>query len=236
MANDQTFSLSHRAGFTAIELIVVVSVIILLVSLTVPSIMPALKKGAVNDAATAIQRVCSQARQLARTRQEPSPTASPGGVKYWGVNVVVPSDFPVKPAYASVIFGNSTPSGPDDNLELNPASITTPKNPWYRQTMPKSAAPIKMASLPTGTPAVYTFMPKGSSVGWYYQYRTGFVIQNGATATTPINIGTRGDSSVSPAIPPGTPPVFGVASLDQKYVMAIAIYSIGLANIQDLPQ
>ena len=30
--------------------------------------------------------------------------------------------------------------------------------------------------------------------------------------------------------------VFGVASLDQKYVMAIAVYSIGLANIQDLPQ
>lgn len=233
MANDR----DPRAGFTAIELIVVVSVIILLVSLTVPSIMPALKKGAVNDAATAIQRVCSQARQLARTRQEPSPGVG-GGIKYWGVNVVVPTDFPTKPAYAAVIFGNSTPTGPDPSLENNPAS----NKPWYRQDMPRSAAPFKMNALPSGTPATYTFMPKGSSVGWYYQYRTGFVIQNGGTATQPINIGTvafPGDSTVTPplpAIPAGIPPVFGVASLDQKYVMAIAVYSIGLANIQDMPQ
>ncbi len=233
MANKQTYAFGQRAGFTAIELIVVVSVIILLVSLTVPSIMPALKKGAVNDAATAIQRVCSQARQLARTRQEPSLSgAGAGGVKYWGVNVVVPTDFPTKPAYAAVIFGNGTPTGPDTSLENNPVS----GKPWYRQDMPRSSAPYRMAALPTGNPRVYTFMAKGSSLGWYYQYRTGFVIKDGSTATQPINVGTPGDNTVTPSIPPGTPAVFGVASLDQKYVMAIAVYSIGLANIQDLPQ
>jgi type II secretory pathway pseudopilin PulG len=239
MRNDRSIgpmpTCRRRAGFTAIELIVVVSVIILLVSLTVPSIMPALKKGAVNDAATAIQRVCSQARQLARTRQEPAPTAG-SAVKYWGVNVVVPSDFPTKPAYAAVIFGNTVPSGPDDTLELNPLSTSNPKKPWFRQDMPRSAAPFKMTSLPTGNPRVYTFLPKGSSVGWYYQYRTGFVIKDGASATQPMSVGTLGDATVTPPIPPGVPQVFGVASLDQKYVMAIAVYSIGLANIQDLPQ
>jgi type II secretory pathway pseudopilin PulG len=231
----------RRAGFTAIELIVVVSVIILLVSLTVPSIMPALKKGAVNDAATAIQRVCSQARQLARTRQEPAPSAG-SAVKYWGVNVVVPADFPTKPAYAAVIFGNTVPSGTDDGLELNPLSTSSPKKPWFRQDMPRSAAPFKMDARPGGNPRIYTFLPKGSSVAWYYQYRTGFVIKDGSTATQPMNVGTvavPADLSATPptpAIPPGVPPVFGVASLDQKYVMAIAVYSIGLANIQDLPQ
>lgn len=237
MAADMTTPRIHasnpRAGFTAIELVVVVSVIILLVSLTVPSIMPALKKGAVNDAATAIQRACSQARQLARTRQEPSLAgAGAGGIKYWGVNVVVPTDFPAKAAYAAVIFGNSVPGGPSTSLENNPVS----GKPWYRQEMPRSAAPFSMAALPTGTPRTYTFMAKGTSVGWYYQYRTGFVIKDGGTATQPINIGTPGDSTVTPPITAGTPPVFGVASLDQKYVMAIAVYSIGLANIQDLPQ
>ena len=220
-----------RAGFTAIELIVVVSVIILLVSLTVPSIMPALKKGAVNDAATAIQRACSQARQLARTRQEPSLSAGTGGIKYWGVNVVVPTD-PAKAAYAAVIFGNSVPGGANTALENNPVS----NKPWYRQDMPRSASPFMMNALPTGNPRIYTFMARGTSVGWYYQYRTGFVIKDGGTATQPINIGTPGDSTVTPPVVAGTPPVFGVASLDQKYVMAIAVYSIGLANIQDLPQ
>ncbi|HEX3132451.1 MAG TPA: prepilin-type N-terminal cleavage/methylation domain-containing protein, partial [Planctomycetota bacterium] len=95
-----------RAGFTAIEMMVVVSIIIVLVAMVVPTIGPAMKKGSVHDAASAIQRACSMARQLARSTTEPRTTGASATPNYYGVAVVVPSETN-KPAYAVVVYGNN---------------------------------------------------------------------------------------------------------------------------------
>ncbi len=226
-----------RMGFTAIEMMVVVSIVIILVAMVVPTIGPAMRKGAVHDSANAIQRACSQARQLARSNSEPSTST-----KWYGVSVVVPSDG--KAAYAVVIYGgaandpsNYTFASDQSNHYPNGTPLldgTTSVYSGYKAAakfpLSRSVMPFKDATVPT-LPALpaYTFMAPGSAVGWYYQYRTGFVFMNPAIPGVGVDIGV-------PVILPATttaPQSFGVASLDKKYVVAIAVYKIGLLNTQD---
>ena len=104
--------------------------------------------------------------------------------------------------------------------------------------------PYSMGTVPAapsaGAQPTYTVMPTGTSMGWYYQYRTGFIVQNPGTNTTLINVGTLAQAARATPLPAlkavaaGIPPVFGVATLDQRYVVAIAVYSIGMMNVQDL--
>jgi type II secretory pathway pseudopilin PulG len=228
-------SRQSRAAFTAIEMMVVVSIIIVLVAMVVPTIGPAMKKGAVSDAANAIQRACSQARQLARSTTEPRVTS--GNPPWYGVAVVVPTEAN-KPAYAVVIYGNNNPSDYGFvSQESNQYPNGTPrldgtgnisgmraaaKFPFSRNVMPIIATG---SVSPTTTPS-YSLMGAGTAVGWYYQYRTGFVFNNVATPTRAMDIGVPGSGA--------TPEAFGVASLDLKYRIAVAVYKIGLLNAQDV--
>jgi type II secretory pathway pseudopilin PulG len=228
-------------GFTAIEMMVVVSIVIILVAMVVPTIGPAMRKGAVHDSANAIQRACSQARQLARSNSEPEGSATKP-LKWYGVSVVVPDDG--KAAYAVVVYGgvsdnpstyafasSSSNHYPNGTPKLDG---TTSTYSGYKAAakfpLSRSVMPFKDETVPT-LPALpaYTFMAPGSAIGWYYQYRTGFVFMNPASSGVGVDIGV-------PVISPATttaPQSFGVASLDKKYIVAIAVYKIGLLNTQD---
>ena len=233
-----------RSGFTAIELMVVVTVIILLVAMTVPSIFPAIRKGRVHDAANAITRVASQARQLARSRAQPSGQAG-DVLKWYGVAVVVPAS---GSAYAVLTYDSLNPNSSSVSAPFGlQAASSTAANTSYvsKQVFNANVMPftgVQVAPGP-GSKGVYSLQPRNSIVGWYYQYRTGFVINN-SSAPTALNcsqiasIGTpavaANPTTGAPAVIAGTPAVFGVTSLDQIYVVALSIYSIGLANAQDL--
>jgi len=231
-----------RAGFTAIELMVVVSIIILLVAMTVPSIFPAIRKGRVHDAANAILKVASQARQLARSRVMPLPTG-PVPCNFYGVAVVVPSS---GAAYAVLIYDQTIPSGSASGPVGRLADYST-TNYLSKQSFNANVMPFNnlMVAGGPGTKAIYGLQPRGTMVGWYYQYRTGFVLRNdmaplsGNQPLTQLgNIGTlavlANPTTGAPAVAAYNPTTFGVCSLDQQYVVAISIYSIGLANAQDL--
>jgi type II secretory pathway pseudopilin PulG len=230
-----------RAGFTAIEMMVVVSIIIVLVAMVVPTIGPAMKKGSVNDAASAIQRACSMARQLARSTTQPRGTPT-DPLKWYGVAVVVPPESEKKPAYAVVVYGGNPIDYSLASNEANQYPNSTPKldgsNSFYsgikpagKFTFSRSVMPMKDDTVSATATPTYSFMDPNTAVGWYYQYRTGFVFQN--TATPP-------SSGVDIGVPPsgpgstGSPQAFGVASLDMKYRVAVAIYKIGLLNAQDV--
>jgi len=228
------------AGFTAIEMMVVVSIIIVLVAMVVPTIGPAMKKGSVNDAASAIQRACSMARQLARSTTQPRGVA--GEINYYGVAVVVPSESEKnKPAYAVVVYGKDPIDFSLANKEENQYPNGTPKldgtgsiysgiKPAGKFTFSRSVMPIKADSASATSTPNYTFMAPGSAVGWYYAYRTGFVFQNVAAPSASVDIGVPPIAAATT----GTPQAFGVASLDMKYRVAVAIYKIGLLNAQDV--
>jgi type II secretory pathway pseudopilin PulG len=228
-------SLVHRAGFTAIEMMVVVSIIILLVAMVVPTIGPAIKKGSVHDAASAIQRACSQARQLARSTTEPRPAGAGGSISYFGVAIVVPPESGGKtpPAYAVVVYNDANLTSYSEASSLSKHYPNGVRN--YDGTIvsvPKAAAkfefnkgvmPFADTSV-TGTPA-YAFMNPGTSVGWYYQYRTGFVFTDPTKPTKAVDVGVIGGAA---------PMNLGVATLDKKYMVAVAVYKIGLLNAQDI--
>lgn len=235
-ANINLFHAPTRMGFTAIEMMVVVSIVIILVAMVVPTIGPAMRKGAVHDSANAIQRACSQARQLARSNSEPDGSTD-RPLRWYGVAVVVPAVSEKKPAYAVVIYGDkkltdfsfandSSHHYPNDTPKLDG---TTDKYSGYKAAakfpLNRNVMPFQDEEVPT-LPALpaYAFMTSGSSIGWYYQYRTGFVFMDPASPGVGIDIG----------VPAGSKPQsFGVASLDKKYIVAIAVYKIGLLNTQD---
>ncbi len=231
----QTF---WKRGFTAIEMMVVVSIVILLVAMVVPTIGPAIKKGNVNDAASAIQRACSMARQLARSNSEPKATGGSPVVKHYGVAVVVPSDggSKIQPAYAVVVYGdkslsdysyasnanNQYPNG-TPNLS-SPGAFYSGERPAGMYKFNSGVLPFKDDSVSSSS-LTYTLMSAGSSIGWYYQYRTGFIFTDVSNASKAVDVGVVGGSK---------PESFGVATIDVKYKVAIAIYKIGLLNVQDM--
>jgi type II secretory pathway pseudopilin PulG len=231
---------SHvRRGFTAIEMMVVVSIVILLVAMVVPTIGPAIKKGQVNDAANAIQRACSMARQLARNNSEPRG----GSPKYFGVAIVVPTEAESnKPAYAVVVYHNGPltnfgaanniafqyPNGTPDLSRPLAGSSTgfetySGYKPAGKYVFNKGVLPFQDDNFLPSAPS-YTLMGPGTSVGWYYQYRTGFIFTNVSNPYAAVDVGTSGAS----------PRSLGVATIDLKYKAAIAIYKIGLMNVQDM--
>jgi type II secretory pathway pseudopilin PulG len=250
--NDMNKKLDHvRSGFTAVEMIVVVSIVILLVSMVVPTIGPAIKKGQVHDAANAIQRACSMARQLARSNSG-SVGASSSNTKHFGVAIVVPdaSGAAKNPAYAAVVYfdgalndysnanspGNQYPNGlPDYTGTPHPTTgeypVVSNKKPAAKFVFNRGVLPF-MEPVATRNSLNYELMEPGTSIGWYYQYRTGFIIPNISSPTETKDIGVIPSSASTSTA--ASPQSLGVASVDLRYKSAIAIYRIGLINIQDM--
>lgn len=65
----------NRRGFTAVEMVTVIGIMVLLVAMTVPAIGPGLQRGRVNDGANAIITAHSQAHLLALTQVDPNNSA-----------------------------------------------------------------------------------------------------------------------------------------------------------------
>ena len=70
-------------------------------------------------------------------------------------------------------------------------------------------------------------MKPRTSVGWYYQYRTGFIFTNVGKPFEAKDVGVASATGASPQS-------LGVATIDLKYKVAVAIYKIGLMNAQDM--
>lgn len=224
-----------RMGFTAIEMMVVVSIVIVLVALVVPTIGPAMKRGAVQDSANAIQRACSMAKQLARSNNEPSVVP-----KWYGVSVVVPSDNTA--AYAVVIYGSEDPASSvfsnADHQYPNGTPLLDGSTKTYNGFKPAGKFLLNSSVMPfkdstASTPLTCTFLGKGTVVGWYYQYRTGIVFTD--PDKPGVGVGYGVPVPVGGTVPSPAPiESFGVSSLDKKYKIAIAVYKIGLLNAQDV--
>ncbi|MBA3847126.1 MAG: prepilin-type N-terminal cleavage/methylation domain-containing protein [Planctomycetes bacterium] len=254
-----------RAGFTAIELMVVLIVILVLIGLAVPGLVGAMRKGSVNDAANAIMRVSSQARQFARTRPAPSTTPGSPPAAYFGL-VIVGDE---QPNYVALTWGTSCTKA-DIYIQRQWGSGDDRTNfATYLGAPPelKNGNPIPVSKLLfnrnvivyTGTvqdpdPANPNVKPlesqPGQEIGWFYQFRTGYPIRPNPRGTPPqpnspnVNIGV---DPLAPGVDPAA--LTGITidavfpndlrhltlrTTDGRYTSAIAIYQIGLANVQDL--
>lgn len=166
-----------RRGFSAIEIIVVVSIMALLAAIATPAVLRAAATARLSAAAEAILRVHREARQLAMTRH--LAVAS----KLYGTVVVVPAS---GEAYAAILFGTSdtdilmADDDGDGQADTGPGA-----RPLLRVPLPGSVE-VHVAQGAAGVAAPFT-----GTLHWFYDRRTGVPLESVAS-TNPVSIGTRG--------------------------------------------
>ncbi|MBA3708540.1 MAG: prepilin-type N-terminal cleavage/methylation domain-containing protein [Planctomycetes bacterium] len=218
-----------RRGFTAVEMLIVIGIISILATMAVPAIVPALRKGRVNDAAGAIVQISQQARLLAIKKY------APAGNEHYGVTII--DDPSVSPyALVALILG-----GPSDGKSGDKDRIV--KDPQGR--------PVAMQKFPSSV-MVWTgnqqLAKAAKTVTWYYEYQSGMpiaIIGAGFTSA-PVSVGCQGvnltdvwgitgNDIKAMGVSPGTPtdPGLSVRSADAKVRRAIAIYFSGLAVTEE---
>lgn len=114
---------SSRSGFTAIEMMIVLGVMIALSSMAVPALMPALRRARVNDAANAIVTAHADARRLA--------LSAPSSIVY-GVRIAEKNIDGQGRQVIALLRGGSV----IDNSErlINPSVLIQGTTQWYYES------------------------------------------------------------------------------------------------------
>lgn len=94
-----------RHGFTAIELLIVIAIMVLMVGLAVPSVSESFQRTRVQNAANAIQEVHRQARHLARTEGLSDPALGPATQDHFGVRITATT---AEVTYGGARWGDAT--------------------------------------------------------------------------------------------------------------------------------
>lgn len=167
------------SGFTAIELVMVVSIIALLAAIATPAVLRAAQTARLAGAADGILRVHREVRILAMTRP---PVA---GAAY-GMALVATGD---GGAYATALLGSSASDVlmADDDGDGAPDTGSAAR-PLLLVPLPRSVE-LHVAQGAAGTAA-----PLAATLSWFYAWRTGAPRQT-ASAGSPISIGTRGHAT-----------------------------------------
>jgi prepilin-type N-terminal cleavage/methylation domain-containing protein len=157
-----------RRGFSAIEIITVLTVMATLSSMAIPSLLTAMRRGKVNDAAGAIVQVAAQARNLARRHYDPLLIGA--SAAYYGVVIVNNPGGYVALTYDGAILDAGTPAKPVMKLPLPPSVEVTDGI---------AADPPKLIN---GSP----------NSEWMYSYRTGYPIKVPLPTAPAVSILTLG--------------------------------------------
>ena len=236
-----------RAGFTAIELLVVIGIMMILLGVAVPTMMPAIRRGKINSALNDISGAWRQARILAMMNAIPSGVAPP----HFGIVI---NQTAGQQAYVAVIFDKVTTGIP--NLYVQgvdpqlPATwgISGPPVTQYRfnrnvtiASAPASDGtpgplPLVGASAPAATTADNTIII-------YAQYGTGLpitpvdVAANHGLTAAPTSLGVWSQS----AAPTSVCPVVRLQTFDYQtsptrrgYASSFSLYHAGFTAAQEL--
>lgn len=152
--------IAHRSGVTLIELMIAVIIMVILMSLAVPSMSEALARSRVSNAANMIQEAHRQARALARRTGPPTPTSPVNGQFHYGV--LVTGD------YVAVTYGST-------------ASVATILE------IP-AGKPVARFTFPTGvvaTDSATNTALSASGIGWLYTYDGGYPVTD-TSYTVPV--------------------------------------------------
>jgi type II secretory pathway pseudopilin PulG len=205
----------RRAGFTMVELVTVIGIILLLTGLTLPAIAGALRRQAVENACRTIIEASRVAADLAcRT----NPPAS-GPVPFFGVAIEAKADG--SDASVVVTWGTTYPPTPAQALvrkttewfdwtQYNAASDVAGSPAVWRRRLPGGVA----LHMPVGDPNA---LQPVSAAGWLYQYRTGWPIVSASLTATGRSIGVSPD------------PLLVMRT--GQMASAVAIYDFGLGHM-----
>ncbi len=211
---------THRRGFTAIELLIVIGLMLILMAVAVPSVIPALRKGALNNAATDITSCWRQARYLAMT------TAIPSGINPPHFGMIIRQVAGTRP-YVALIYDNVDASGP-------PKLLTTGEDPDDVTTYDSSKPPV-VQSIFNRNVIVASAAPSGTvdtsdrTIVVYAQYQTGLpiapadVVAGRGMVAAPTSLGVSAPSASASTVCP----VLNLQTLD--YTQGLRGYCLGLS-------
>jgi prepilin-type N-terminal cleavage/methylation domain-containing protein len=237
-----TFSKS-RAGFTAIELLVVIGIMLILMGIAVPPVVGALRRGKVNEAANGVMQCWRQARSLAMANPMPETPADGSQPKHYGVAVVAD---PAQGSYAAVIYGSTVIDTPaeaaDAVLRVDPNGPADDKtNPAVAKFRFNRAVAVRSAA-PDATSVDST----DRTLAVYAQYRTGLPISAGDVAggsgptASPISVGMGPNPTFHV---PGSPVTsllqlqtldFGANNVKRGYGLKLTLFPVGVLATQEL--
>ena len=209
-----------RQGFTAIELLMVIGIMMILMAAAVPSIIPALRKGALNNVAGDITACWRQARALA-------------------MNSTVPTG--LKPPFYGIVIFQQAGQRPYVALIYDNAGLGTMPNLLMQGQL--AGAPYD----PSGTPVAQFFFNRNVIIASgatnppttadvtlvvYAQYETGLPVSPADVHTSQGMMAqyTSFGVSTGAAVANSLCPYFDVQTLD--YVPGTRGYALGLALYQ----
>lgn len=158
----RTSTCSPRGGYTAIELMLVLSIVSVLSMMSAPSVVTAMRKAAITEAADVIVQVTAEARNLAMRNQVKE--------DYYGVVVGVDQQ---GRAFAALTYGREASVD---------AIMTAPDGqPVLKLLLKRTVRLIVDGAIMT---------PGDQPIAWMHQYTTGAPIQIPAQSAPAIAVGT----------------------------------------------
>jgi type II secretory pathway pseudopilin PulG len=227
-----------RRGFTAVELIIVIGIMMILLGIAVPSVMPAIRRGKVNDAANDITDCWRQARALAI--QTPLPPAQAGGQPpYFGIAIDQTTG---QRPYVEIIF---------DSTAAGTQAYTRGMDPRDPSTWSGSGTPVSIHTFSQQVILQTTPLAGGAAstadrhVVIYAQYGTGLPIDPATVVLGQGQIAAPTSMGVSsPSIGTQTVcPVLQIQTLDfdnsspatkRGYAVLFQLFHAGFTSVQEL--
>lgn len=220
----------HRSGFTAVELMVVLAIIMALLSMSVPAVLPMLRKGAVNQAVNDLSFAWNQARTLAMTVRPPS-----GGViPHYGVAITQEAGRPIR---ISLIYGTvSTAVAADvDGLVLTQQRTVGDFHPTANPAL--VSKDLNSNVMLKTMDSTGTWSDADQTILVYAQYRTGVPISGADVSSgrgpmaSPMALGNSSNPAVS---------AFRFETLDYQQgvrgtSLGVTIYEVGLIYAEEEP-
>lgn len=201
-----------RRGYTAIELMLVLSIVGMLSAMTAPSVVSSMRSAAVNGGAEAIESVAREARLLAMSGNAAS--------DYYGVVVYCAEEDPtLRPrCYAALTYGPTATANDIMTIDGTPGG-----EPVLQIALNRNVLVYTGSDHDDLTEDVA--MQPGDAFGWLHQYRTGHVVQLNDPTARGISVGT-------PSSPVETEVT--VRTLDGHYATRFAAYPVGLTGVEEL--
>lgn len=211
-----------RSSFTAIELVVVMGIMLLLAGMTLPAVLPSLRKGALHSAANDIESCWRQARTMAMTGLVPQATNPP----FFGIVI---SQTNGGQGYVELIYDSVGPG-------QQPQPLVQGQNPLDPTTYNASATPIAKYLFNKNVLVSTNFGSSGTAttgnclITVYAQYGTGLPVDPAAvqagngTVNPPTSIGVT-----SPTILANNSTLGTILQLQTPdFVQGTSGYAIGL--------
>lgn len=215
-----------RSGFTAIELLIVIGVMMLMMGMAVPAVMPALRKGALRSAVTDIEACWSQAQVLAKRA-----TLPPGNTPaHYGI--VIHQQAGQRPYVAMIhdaVAGSSMPALL--HQDGDPSRPPVAKRTFNRNVIVGTATDATGATVDTADRTLVI----------YAQYQTGLPISAADVAAgrgmvaAPVSLGVSAASALGSSVCPAVE----LRTLDyvpnqRGFAVGVQLYHAGFIAVESI--